>query len=605
MSPLAGYPTGIGDYEIRGVLGSGASGTVYLAYQKFMDRRVALKELSAELTADPIFRERFRAEAEVLARLDDDHCVRVFDYFQRPEHDYLVTELVEGASLRAIVQHSGPLTPQEALGVVRGALLGLAHAHELGLLHRDIKPENILVDTEGTSKLADFGQAAIQPGPGAAGGMPAGSPAYMSPEMVAGGTLDARSDVYSMGAVLFELLTGQPPFVADSPLAVMRMQREAPVPDPQSLNPALGAGVAELVHLALAKDPVGRPASAGEMLAMLESRAVEAYGADWESRSSLKRRVAAAEGAGLGLLANLGAATAAAGVGLVGSAVVAEAGPGASAGAALVGGGSQGVFGAKAWALAGAVAAVLVLGGVGAYAATHGFLGGGRSPAATRFANPVPSASLATLASPTPDASASAGSDAPPTPTAGPSPTRTGTPTPSGHTTATPAPSQTSTAPSGGGTPTPVPPGPIVVPQPSVSLWYIRCHPAPTCDPAKNAAPAYDVGLSCGSDKLEVMEKYSYSYLGGSGPSETIKVHWTGYYDGGILMAPKNQNSQVVSSGQSNTHQPNTATAFAPTLQVSGGVAGGNITFTLSWTNPNGSPGAGATSPGTLHYSCT
>lgn len=114
------------------------SGTVYAAHQALLDRDVAIKELSSELTAQPEFRERFRAEAEVMARLENDHCVRVFDFFERSDHAYLVSEMISGASLRRLVESGARLSPEQALGVLKGSLLGLEHAHGMGLLHRDI-----------------------------------------------------------------------------------------------------------------------------------------------------------------------------------------------------------------------------------------------------------------------------------------------------------------------------------------------------------------------------------------------------------------------------------------------------------------------------------
>ncbi|HEY8740291.1 MAG TPA: serine/threonine-protein kinase, partial [Candidatus Dormibacteraeota bacterium] len=152
-------PERLGKYRILGTLGTGASGAVFLAHDEELDRDVALKQLAPELAAKPGFLDDFRIEAEIMGRLDHPNCVRVFDFIEEGRAFYIVSEFVDGASLRRVLEDAGRLNPEQALGVTRGALSGLAHAHELGLVHRDIKPENLLADHEGTSKLADFGQA--------------------------------------------------------------------------------------------------------------------------------------------------------------------------------------------------------------------------------------------------------------------------------------------------------------------------------------------------------------------------------------------------------------------------------------------------------------
>ncbi|HEY8739791.1 MAG TPA: serine/threonine-protein kinase, partial [Candidatus Dormibacteraeota bacterium] len=293
---------GADNYEILGTLGTGATGTVYLAHETTdLDRDVALKELSPSLVADPTFIERFRAEARIMAQLDNPNCVKVYDFFEADGRAVLVSEYVPGASLRQVLDHSGHLTPEQSLGVLKGALSGLGYAHGRGLVHRDIKPDNLLADREGVSKLVDFGQALVAAGPGAAGGVPAGSPAYMSPEMVTGGRVDLRTDIYSCGAMLFEFLTGRAPYTGDNPLAVMRKHINDPVPDPRSLNSNLPEGVGALVTRAMAKDPGERQRTAEQFLDELEAAAVAGYGEDWEQRSSIKRLVAAAAAA-LGLV---------------------------------------------------------------------------------------------------------------------------------------------------------------------------------------------------------------------------------------------------------------------------------------------------------------
>jgi hypothetical protein len=281
-------------FQLQGTVGSGATGTVYVCYQAGLQRHVAIKELSPALTQQPMFLERFRAEVQTMARLQSPNCVRVFEFFETGGRAFLVEEFIQGSSIRRVAAAAGRLAPEQALGILTGALSGLGYAHALGLVHGDLKPSNILVDHEGVSKLVDFGQALSISGPGAEGGMAQGTPAYMSPEQVRGAGADYRSDVYSAGAVLFELLTGRPPYAGDSALAVMQMQVEAPVPDPRTVEPSLADPVARIVGRALSKDPGARQQSAAEFYTELGSAAAAAYGAGWEQRASVKALVATA-----------------------------------------------------------------------------------------------------------------------------------------------------------------------------------------------------------------------------------------------------------------------------------------------------------------------
>ena len=286
-------PSKIGAYEVLGTIGRGSSGVVYLAEQTELGGGVALKELAPRLAAAPGFVERFRREAEIMARLDHPNCARVWEFFETGGSAYLAMEYIPGASLRAVSRQAGRLSPEQALGVLRGALSGLAHAHSLGLTHRDLKPENIIADPEGTSKLIDFGQA-IAAGDRGEASVSSGTPAYMSPEQARGEAGDVRSDLYSAGVILFELLTGEPPFAGESPLVVMRKHISEPTPDARRLNPNLSERTAMLVARAMAKDPGKRHQTAAEFLAALEEAARDAYGAGWEAASSIRALVAAA-----------------------------------------------------------------------------------------------------------------------------------------------------------------------------------------------------------------------------------------------------------------------------------------------------------------------
>jgi eukaryotic-like serine/threonine-protein kinase len=595
---MSGYPTGIGDYEVRGTLGTGSSGTVFLARQSLIDRDVALKQLSAELTAQPEFRERFRAEAQIMARLESDHCVRVFDFFEREGHAYLVSEVVAGVSLRKLVE-SGSLSPEQALGVMKGALLGLDHAHGMGLIHRDIKPENILLDTEGTSKLADFGLAGAVEGPGAAGGLPSGSPAYMSPETVSGAMVDARSDLYSVGAVLFELLTGRPPFLAEGALAVMRMHRQAPVPNPHELNGQLGPGVSGLVMASLAKDAADRPQTAGQMLAALETAAVEAYGPEWETRSSVKREVAAALGAGLGLLALLGTAGAAAAAAAVGSAVTASAA------------GSGAVLGVSTWLVAAAALGVLIT-GAGGLALANGALSGAHTGGTAVFAA-SPSPSPTELLSPSPDVSPSPSDSPSPSPNPSPSTSTTTTQTPTKKTTTHATTSSTSSGP-----PAPPKPGPITVS--GLGMWFTTSQVGPVChNPCDafgyrtlgSAYPAGNcVGGTAGAVTLTFYEQYNWSFPGTPGISQPVTVNWSGtrilslpLHTDTFGASPASQPALVSGPSGSHPHAAPAGFTLAPAPNPHP-PDGGQITFALSWTNPNDGTTGSKALPFTFYYGC-
>jgi hypothetical protein len=278
--------TAIGGYELESELGQGATGTVYVARPSGSGEPVALKVLSPALASDPAFRSRFRREAEIMKRLADPHCVGVYDYGD-DDTPWIAMEYVHGATLRAVLDRADKLTPAQACGVMLGALAGLGHAHDLGVVHRDVKPENVLVDAHGESKLADFGLVADRVEVNDWRAIE-GSPAYMSPEQVRGGPLDPRSDLYACGAVLYELLTGHAPYSAESPIAMLHAQVDAPTPNTASLP----NHIAIVVTRALAKDPNERPASAAEFAAELTDAADRDLGPLWLASAGLAGLVA-------------------------------------------------------------------------------------------------------------------------------------------------------------------------------------------------------------------------------------------------------------------------------------------------------------------------
>ena len=292
-SQPATIPTLAGRFTLEGVLGRGAAGTVYLAHDALTGEEVALKSLEPVLFSDVHFRERFRVEAATLASLAHPNVVEVRAFVEDDQGAYLAMERVEGPSLRQLLAAYDHLAPEQACGVLCGALAGLGFAHEQGLLHGDVKPENLLVDQAGISKLSDFGQA-VPLGSSASGG----STPYLSPEALRGDALDQRSDLYAMGAVLYECLSGRPPFVADQPATLVhRALNEDPAPI-EHMPQAMSA----LVAASLAKDPAGRPQSARAFLDALTEAARRSYGEDWATRAGVSALAAAL---GLGVLGAL------------------------------------------------------------------------------------------------------------------------------------------------------------------------------------------------------------------------------------------------------------------------------------------------------------
>jgi serine/threonine protein kinase len=259
--------------ELR-ALGSGGFGEVMLARHDASGVLVAIKYLRHDLLADPGFAGMFRGEAAVLASLEDPNVVRLYEYVESPSGAAIVMELINGVSLHEILVHQGGTAPEAALVVLQGSLLGLAAAHQRGVVHRDYKPANVLVNGDGVSKLTDFGLA-VRTGDRPA---PAGTLTYVAPEQIAGAPASPAGDVYSATATFYQCLTGHPPFRGES-AELLRQHRTEPVPldlVPAPLRPLVAAG--------MAKDPQRRPADAITFVAGLQTAASGAYGKDWEKR---------------------------------------------------------------------------------------------------------------------------------------------------------------------------------------------------------------------------------------------------------------------------------------------------------------------------------
>lgn len=261
-------------YRVGPVIARGGMSTVYRGTDTRLDRAVAIKVMDPRLAADPAFRARFEREARSAARIDHPAVVDVHDQGDDVGVDgpvlFLVMELVEGGTLRDVLTARGALGVPAALAVLEPVLAGLAEAHRLGLVHRDIKPENVLISRAGEVKVADFGLATAAAQAGAShAGVIMGTVAYLSPEQVATGAADPRSDVYAAGVMLYELLTGAPPYSGDSALSVAYRHVNTDVPAPSLIAGDVPPELDQLVRRATRRDPRGRPADAAALLAEL------------------------------------------------------------------------------------------------------------------------------------------------------------------------------------------------------------------------------------------------------------------------------------------------------------------------------------------------
>ena len=269
----------LGDrYEVGGLLGRGGMADVRVGRDLRLGRTVAIKRLRNDLASDPTFQARFRREAQSAASLNHPAIVAVYDTGEEIQPDgqgvpYIVMELVEGQTLREILRQDRKILPQRALDITADVLSALDYSHRAGIVHRDIKPANVMLTPAGQVKVMDFGIArAIADSSSAMTQTAAvvGTAQYLSPEQARGEQVDARSDIYSTGCLLFELLTGRPPFVGDSPVSVAYQHvREEPVA-PSTLNPEVTAGMDAVVLKALTKRTEDRYQSAAEMRADIE-----------------------------------------------------------------------------------------------------------------------------------------------------------------------------------------------------------------------------------------------------------------------------------------------------------------------------------------------
>ncbi len=286
-------PAKIGRYEVKGKLGQGAMGEVFRAHDPVLDRDVAVKRISAGLDADDMVRKRFEREARSAANLNHPNIITVYELGVEGEQLFMAMELLNGIDLKLALSQR-KMSLEDKLDVTEQICEGLAFAHAHDVVHRDLKPANIHLLPGGKVKIMDFGLARMSGSDMTSTGTVMGTPHYMSPEQVRGARADSRSDVFSLGCVLYELLTGRKPFDAESMHAVLFKVLQEEPPPVLELAPGLAPVLAQVADKALAKDPAERFQSAGDMLgALRRARQAAAAGRGHERTADLDRTVAA------------------------------------------------------------------------------------------------------------------------------------------------------------------------------------------------------------------------------------------------------------------------------------------------------------------------
>lgn len=253
-------------YRVRGRIARGGMATVYLATDLRLERRVALKVMHHHLSDDDRFQTRFIQEARAAAGLSDPNVVSVFDQGQDGDIAYLVMEHLPGVTLRDLLTEQKRLSIEQAITVMHAVLAGLASAHRAGFIHRDVKPENVLLAEDGRIKIGDFGLARATSANTASGQQLLGTIAYLAPELVTQGTADARTDIYALGIMLYEMLAGEQPYRGEQPMQIAYQHATEQVPRPSIKNPAVPEQLDELVLWSTEREPDERPADAQAML---------------------------------------------------------------------------------------------------------------------------------------------------------------------------------------------------------------------------------------------------------------------------------------------------------------------------------------------------
>jgi serine/threonine protein kinase len=262
-----------GRYELQDLAGTGGMSSVYRAKDAVLERTVAIKILHEHFSDDPEYIERFRREARALAQLNHPNIVTVIDRGEHEGRQFIVFEHVDGETLKSLIDREGPLPVDQALSLVHQIARGLAFAHEHGVVHRDVKPHNVLIDEDGVAKVTDFGVArSVDPADGLTEtGALLGTSEYIAPEQANGQRVDERSDQYSLGTVLYELLAGEPPFSGDNFMAVAMRHIQEPVPSVREARPDVSPRLDAIVARSMAKRPEDRFPTTEAMMAALEA----------------------------------------------------------------------------------------------------------------------------------------------------------------------------------------------------------------------------------------------------------------------------------------------------------------------------------------------
>ncbi len=259
-----------GRYEIIEELGKGGMGRVYKVFDQKIKEVIALKLIHPEISVSDQAIDRFRNELRYARKIGHRHVGRMFDLGEENGQFYITMEYVEGENLKSFIRRSGHLTPRKAISLAKQVCEGLSEAHRLGVVHRDLKPQNIMIDHEGSARIMDFGIARFTSAEGITGsGVMIGTPEYMSPEQVETGSVDKRADVYALGVVLYEMVTGHVPFAGDTPLAVLIKHKSETPRSPQDSNPLVSLAVTRIILKCLEKDRARRYQSAEELYADL------------------------------------------------------------------------------------------------------------------------------------------------------------------------------------------------------------------------------------------------------------------------------------------------------------------------------------------------
>ncbi|MCI0658644.1 MAG: protein kinase [Acidobacteria bacterium] len=281
-------PTRMGPYEIRGIIGTGGMGVVYQGWDERLSRSVAVKTLKPELAKEPAFCERFVREARAVASLSHPNVTQIYYIGEEEGRPFFAMEFLEGKPLDALLREQGKLPPSRAAELIRQAALGLKAAAARGVIHRDIKPSNLVLTKEGVLKVTDFGLAKMVVADSGLTltGEVLGSPNYLAPEQASGAAADLRSDIYSLGATLYELLTGRPPFDGPTPVSIILKHVREPLRSPRHYSPELPVPLVTLTQRMLAKRPEDRPKDYDTLLREMD-RLLAPVSASPEGRTTL------------------------------------------------------------------------------------------------------------------------------------------------------------------------------------------------------------------------------------------------------------------------------------------------------------------------------